>query len=190
MPIIENNPAVKGLSGTLGGTLVYKRYGDITVVANKSKKREKISEKQVAQIGRFKQATAYAKRVLKKPEMKALYMRGINKAKLIHSAYNVAIRDFLEAPKIHEIDTKDYTGEAGQLIRVRATDDFMVKSVTITVANAEGEVVETGEALARGKKGLWRFTTTIRRLSVKGTVITAVAKDYPGNETTQVFTML
>ncbi|MEJ1239865.1 hypothetical protein WBG78_17130 [Chryseolinea sp. T2] len=190
MPIIENNPAVAGASGTLGNTLVYKQYNGKTIIANKGKKREKLSEKQEEQVGRFKQATKYAKRELQKPEMKSLYAKGINKAKFIMSAYNVAIADFLTPPEIKEIDTKDYTGEAGQLIRVRATDDFKVKSVTITLADAEGEVIETGEAQERGKKGLWRYTTNIRRLAVKGTVVTAVAKDYPGNTTTQVFTML
>ncbi|MGC3947019.1 MAG: hypothetical protein QM762_21295 [Chryseolinea sp.] len=190
MPILEDNPAMKGASGTLGGALTYRRVGDRTIVAQKGKKREKLSAKQEVQVASFTKASSYAKRALMKPEMKALYERGIDKKKHITNAYTVAIQDFLKPPVIHEIDTKDYSGEAGQLIRVRASDNFKVKSVTVSVANAEGEMVETGEALERGKKGLWRYTTTIRRMIVKGSMITAVARDYADNATTQIFTML
>lgn len=190
MPIIRNNPAVQGASGMLGNNFVYRQVHGRTIMANRPKKREKLSEKQLAQTDRFSDATYYAKKKTEMPQFKSLYQRGIDLKKGILSAYAVALRDFLNAPKIEQLDVKDYTGEPGQLIRVRATDDFMVSSVSITISNAENQVIENGEAMPRGKKGLWRMMTTVRNTQVKGTVITVVAKDLPGNETTKVMTIL
>jgi hypothetical protein len=189
MPIITNNPAVQGASGMLGNNFVYRQVYGRTIMANRPKKREKLSEKQLAQTDRFSNAAYYATKQTEKPEFKRLYQRGIDLKKGILSAYAVALRDFLNAPKIEQLDVKDYNGEPGQFIRVRATDDFMVSSVTITITNAENQVIEKGEAIARGKKGLWRMMTMVRNTQVKGTVITVVAKDLPGNETTRTLTI-
>ena len=190
MPIIRNNPAVQGASGMLGNNFVYRQVHGRTIMANRPKKREKLSEKQLAQTDRFSNAAYYATKQTEKPQYKTLYQRGIDLKKGILSAYAVALRDFLNAPKIEQLDVKDYTGEPGQFIRVRATDDFMVSSVSITITNAENQVIEKGEAIARGKKGLWRMMTMVRNTQVKGTVITVVAKDLPGNETTRVMTIV
>ena len=186
MPIITNNPAVDGASGMLGKNFVYRQWNGRTIMANKPKKRGKLSEKQLAQVTRFQYAAEYARERTKSPEYKHLYQRGVDPKKDMFSAYAVALRDFLNPPKVSDVDAKDYTGEAGQIIRVRATDDFMVKSVTVTITSAENKVIETGEAIARGKKGLWRMTTTVRNANVRGTVIMVVAKDLAGNEAKKV----
>jgi hypothetical protein len=95
----------------------------------------------------------------------------------------VAVSDYLHAPKIHEIQAENYSGEPGEIIRIRATDDFMVASVSVTITGGDNHVIEEGEAQPRGKRGLWRMTTTVRNTNVPGTVITVVAKDMAGNET-------
>lgn len=192
MPIVENNPAVAGASGMLGKNFVYRRAPNgKTIIANRPKKRKGgLSEKQAAVVNRFRYATEYAKNVTKNPEYKALYQRGINKQRLILSAYNVAINDCLNPPTIEEVDVKDYNGEPGKLIRARAKDDFMVKSVHVTIRNGDEQIIEQGEATPRGKKGLWRYQTTVRNLELKGTTVTVVVKDLPENVATKRVTVL
>ncbi|MGC3942989.1 MAG: hypothetical protein QM762_00385 [Chryseolinea sp.] len=191
MPIITNNSAVGGASGKLGNNFCYRQLPNgQTLMANKPSKREKLSDKQEIVVNRFSLATYYAKMKTAIPEFKALYKTGINKQELILSAYNVAIQDFLNVPTIEDVDVKDYTGQPGQLIRVRAFDDFKVTSVTVTITDINNVVIETGEAIARGKKGLWRYTTTVNIPNVRGTQIWASAKDLPGNETKIGFSLL
>ncbi|MEJ1236994.1 hypothetical protein WBG78_02635 [Chryseolinea sp. T2] len=191
MPKIRNNVVVQGASGKLGDNVCFRRLPNgETIIANKPKKREKLSDQQVVVVDRFSDATYYAKHKTRIPEFKTLYKRGINKEKLILSAYNVAVRDFLNAPIVEAIDVKDYSGRPGQLIRARATDDFKVMSVTITITDSNNKVIEKGEMTARGKKGLWRYSTTVKNLNVEGTMITVVANDLPGNATKETLTIV
>ncbi|MGC3943754.1 MAG: hypothetical protein QM762_04300 [Chryseolinea sp.] len=178
MPIATNNPILKGVSGTLGKNIVIKQWRNRVVIANRPKKRERSTEKQLDQQHRFKDATTYAKNVNANPQSKALYEKGINDNKF--SAYAVALSDHLNPPQIKDINVLMYTGEPGELIRVRAFDDFKVKSVTITIMR-DDVIIEKGNAEPRGKKGLWRMTTSVRNASAPGTVFTVVAEDYAGN---------
>jgi len=119
--------------------------------------------------------------------MKELYATGITHKKF--SAHHVAVSDFLNAPEIHEIDAKDYHGNPGDIIRVRATDDFKVTSVKVIITDADGKVIETGEAMSRGKKGLWRMAATMLHANVTGAVIKVEANDVAGNATKAIFSV-
>lgn len=180
MAIIHDNPLLKGASGSVGN-VTYKKWRGRIVMANKPGKRTKTSAKQKDQQTTFRSAVRFAKRACAVPEIKAMYAKGINDRK--HSANAVALSDYLNPPEIREIDVLSYTGAPGELIRVRAFDDFKVKSVSITISNADGSVIETGEAQPRGKRGLWRMTTAVRNNHRPGTVFTVAAKDMSGNVT-------
>lgn len=183
MAFVDNNPLLKGASGALGKNVVFKQVRGRTHMTNMPRKRKRSSEKQKEQQDVFQLAVRYAKRACSFPEWKAMYAKGINDRK--HSANAVAVSDYLNPPEIHEINVLTYTGAPGELIRIRAFDDFKVASVIVTITNAEGIVIEKGEAQLRGKKGLWRMMTTVRNPSAPGTVFSVVAKDMAGNETTK-----
>jgi hypothetical protein len=187
MSIVNNNPLLKGASGMLGGNFVYKQWRGRIIMANKPAKRKGNSARQQQQVDRFREAIDYAKQQMANPERKALYEKGINDRKF--SANAVALSDRLHAPKIHEIGAMNYSGEPGEIIRIRATDDFMVASVSVTITGGDNQVVEAGEARPRGKRGLWRMTTTVRNTHVPGTVIAVEAKDMAGNETLSTLTI-
>jgi hypothetical protein len=178
----RNNPILKGASGPLGQTLVIKNLADGSqVLANTPAKRTKHSEKQVKHLNRFKDAKYYANKWVKKnPEIKALYER---RAKgTIKNWHNLAIGDKMNPPEIREIHIERYTGEPGEVIRIRVTDDFKVASVNVRITTTDGREIEAGEAQPRGKRGLWRFFTTIKNPCHQGTVITVTAFDIPKNE--------
>ncbi|MGC3947225.1 MAG: hypothetical protein QM762_22375 [Chryseolinea sp.] len=179
----QNNPFLKGASGQIGKTLVVKKRVDGSqVIANTPSKRKNHSEKQVNHLDRFQDAKWFANTWMKQhPEVKALYETGAKGT--IKNWHNLAIGDHMNPPVIHEIHIERYTGEPGEIIRIRATDDFKVVSVTVTILGSDGKELETGEAQLRGKRGLWRFLTTIKNPCPQGTVIRVIASDLARNKT-------
>jgi hypothetical protein len=188
MSVVRNNHLLVGASGALGKNVVYKQWRGRVVMANMPKKRKGSSEKQIQQQDRFKAAVTFAKRAIAHPQWKAMYEKGINEKENKFSANAVALSDYLNPPTIGEINVLNYTGAPGELIRIRAWDDFRVASVHVTITR-NNVVIEEGKALPRGKKGLWRLMTTVRNESAPGTVITVVANDMAGNSTTKTVTI-
>lgn len=130
---------------------------------------------------RFKHATRYAKRQVADPESKALYQKGVNADK--SSAYLVALSDFLNAPEIHYIQPKLYTGLVGSLITVKVTDDFRVEDVHVEIHVPNGKLLESGHAERNKRKPfMWNYRATVVNPSVEGSIIKVVARDRPGNK--------
>ncbi|MEJ1242080.1 hypothetical protein WBG78_28290 [Chryseolinea sp. T2] len=181
----KNNVVLKGTSGQIGMNIVVKDYKDgRQVIANMPTKRKKTSAKQKANEDNFTDANSYAKHQMAIPTIADQYNR---RAKgTTRHGYNLAVRDYSHPPKIHGIEAEEYKGQPGALIRVRATDDFKVVSVTVTITVGT-KVIEKGEATPRGKRGLWRYTTTSRNTRLKGSVITAVAHDMPQHKATAYY---
>lgn len=179
----SNNPLLAGASGRIGKTLVVKTLADGSqVIASTPGKRKKNSEKQAKHLNRFEDAKFYANRIGKKPELRERYERRAKGTKW--NWHNLAVGDLMNPPEITNIHMEHYDGEPGEIIRIRASDDFKVVSVNVTITAADGEVIEKGEAQPRGKKGLWRFFTTIRNPRPQGTVIKVTAYDLPKNKAT------
>ena len=103
------------------------------------------------------------------------------KADGMHSAYNVAVADFLNAPDIDEIDLTNYHGVIGDTIRVWTTDDFKVVQVRVMIANGDGSVVEQGDGVQQSNGIDWLYTATAVNESTAGDRIEVRASDKPGN---------
>lgn len=87
------------------------------------------------------------------------------------------------APKIKEVDLNNYTGQPGSTIRIRAIDDFKVKSVSVTITNDDGSLVEKGNAAISSNGVDWIFTATANNANLSGDKIVIRASDIPGNIT-------
>ena len=92
---------------------------------------------------------------------------------------NVAVADFLKAPKIEEVNTSEYIGKKNDLIKIKATDDFKVKEVTVKIENANGVLIEEGNAIESGL--YWVYTTKQKNADINGNKITIRVKDNPDN---------
>lgn len=178
MAKITNNQLLHGVSGMIGDNFVIKNGPTTQYMANKPTRRKKSSEAQLLQNRRLSMANKYGKEQIKNGERKALYEKGTK-----FSAYHSAVSDFLVPPVIASIEADAYTGQPGEIIRIRATDDFRVATVTVSLERTDGTVIEKGNAVPRGKRGLWRMPTTTRNEVVKGTVINVEATDHAGNRT-------
>lgn len=129
-------------------------------------------------IDRFRSAHHYATHALKSPERKALYEKGINANRT--SAHTVAFQDYLNAPVIHYIRSDQ---RAGDVITIKATDDFRVETVTVDIFDPKGRLLESGNAERYPRKPfIWKYPITSRN-NQKVITVRVTAMDMPGNET-------
>ena len=182
MASTENNYVTHGLRGQVGELFVFKTVNGKTIVtAPPRKSRHEPTEKQLKQQDLFQEAVIYGKTVMVTPELSAIYKTAVPEG---GSVYQVALADFLKAPKIKEVDVSEYVGDPGNTIRIRAIDDFMVKKVVVTITNEDGSLVEEGEAVKQENGLDWLFTATVKNDSLTGNKIVIRAMDLPGNITT------
>src|SRR5947207_1201196 len=124
MASVKLNPVLEGVHGKIGD-LVFKQVQGKTVVARKPDHvTQPNTPAQVAVKERFRLAAFYGKTAMADPAAKALY---VDKAK--HKGvpvFALAVADFIHAPAVDEVDLSAYAGQTGDLIRIRASDDFEV----------------------------------------------------------------
>lgn len=169
------------LRGKVGDQLVFRTRGDKTYVsvAPEHKDREP-TDAQKAHAKLFQEAIIYGKGVVADPVLKDTYQQA---AVGNQTAFNVAVADFLHAPQIDEIDISKYSGQAGNSIRVRATDDFKVVQVLVSIYNSDNSLVEEGFALQDKNQVDWIYTTTANNADMQGDKIVIKVSDVPGNLT-------
>src|SRR5690606_18901039 len=94
------------------------------------------------------------------------------------TAFILTVADFFDAPSIDEVDVSAYTATAGDPIVIRASDDFEVTRVEVSLTDTDGTVLEEGEAASDGFR--WTYTAQTD-MAAEATVRIAVrALDRPG----------
>ncbi len=188
MAIVKNNIVTQGLSGKLGDTLVFRQRADKTIVAKAPIARGPHgTEPQLAARHTFQMASVYGKAISADPVTKAPYQAATKEGQ---TAYNIAVADFFLAPDIQEIDISAYNGQPGDIIKVRATDDFKVKSVKVSIENEDGTLLEEGNAKQEGDSEEWIYTATLINTTLAGDKITITATDNPDNMTIDELTLV
>jgi hypothetical protein len=180
MAIVSNNLLVRGLSGNLGDQFVVRtEKNGRTIVSAKTnfENDREYSPAQLAQQQAFREAVAYAK-AMKGQEIYITKANGGSK-----SPYNIAVADWFNRPEILEIDLKSWSGEAGQVIRMRVQDDVQVQHVAVAIADEADNVLEQGLAVEVG--ALWWEYTTTATASGNAKVM-VLALDTPGHTTERV----
>lgn len=188
MAKVNHDALARGFSGMIGGMLVFRRVGDETIVQMAPKHRGQWSEAQKHQRGRFQQAITYARIQMADPQAKEAYAFATATRKNL-TAYNIALSDFLHAPEIIAIDCAAYHGEPGNSIRIRATDDFCVSEVWVTILNANGAMLESGPAHLQPNRMEWLYRASVANVTLRESRIVVKARDLPGNETVREWGM-
>jgi hypothetical protein len=165
MPKVDPNALISALRGSVGG-LVFRQMRNGSVVVSRAPdfSRRKFSKGQKEHQQRFREASAYARHAAKTQPVYAELAQ-----KTMRTAYNIALSDWFNPPVIHRIERKE-----GRIL-VEASDNVMVTKVQVSVFDAEGTVLEKGEAV-REKGDLWAFVS-----HVEGHTIAAEAWDPAGN---------
>jgi hypothetical protein len=100
MPKINNNPIMKGVSGMLGGVVVYRQFRGKTIMSNRPRKTKVLTPHQKAIKSRFLLAVEFAKKQIADPVLKAKYQPSPGSE--FTSAYIAAIADYLRRAKQNE----------------------------------------------------------------------------------------
>jgi hypothetical protein len=99
----------------------------------------------------------------------------------LNSAYNLAVADFMGKPQVLDIDIHGWTGKAGQIILIKATDNFLVLSVRLVIREGQ-TILNDGEARQSELDSLiWRYKLQTPLERKPGLVLDAYAYDLPGN---------
>jgi hypothetical protein len=180
MAKVRNAILTKGFSGTIGRELTFRQIGGETFVSKYQKRPgTPPTEIQVAAREKFGLATAFAKRAVKNPELKAFYQSWVTGGQ---RAYNVAIIDALHAPVVDDILMEKFNGLVGDPITIRASDNIKVAQVFVTINNPQGILIEHGDAVVNtNDPNEWVYYSKRQNAEKQGLQITAEAKDIPGN---------
>lgn len=182
MAIVTNNMFTQGLTGTIGGDMVFRTFRGKTVVSIKPSQGGPVKESasQRANRDRFRQATVYAKAAMADAQKKSYYQRRARKLKL-PNAYTAAITDYMRRPKLEQVDRKRYKGKAGNVIVVSvAKKGFSVSAVAVTVTDASGVVVESGPAVRLQADLCWRYVARNTVHLGPGVTLTITVTDAAG----------
>jgi hypothetical protein len=169
------------------GDLVFKRFENQTIVARRPVQvHQPNTPAQLAVREKFRQAIDYAKTAFANPAIKALYAEKAN-AKHVPT-FALMVADFFKPPIIDEVDVSAYTGQTGQSIRIRATDDFQVMGVSVLMREPDtNEQLDGGDAV-KGTDGTWVFTTQATIPHGHTFAIDVTATDRPGHKTVKTLT--
>ncbi len=179
MAKVKLNPVVEQLRGQVGD-LVFRNTNGRTVLSRKPDFSDvEPTQEQSAQRERFRQAAIYGRMVLADPQTRQLYEQAAERKG--KPAFALTIADFLNAPSVDEVDLSQYGGAAGDPILIRTHDDFGVTAVQVSLADEQGNQLETGAATEEPPgSGRWVYHAT-SSLSTGTTVrISVVASDRPG----------
>lgn len=98
------------------------------------------------------------------------------------AAYSITLRGWFGMPKVVAINTDGWTGKPGETIYIKARDNARVAGVSVVIRDAEGKVLETGEAVpSKTGSAWWKYTTKTHILKIPSPRIKATAWDLAGN---------
>ena len=180
MAKVKLNPIVEEVSGGFGNIVFRASKGKTVLCRKPNFSNTEISEDQAAHRERFRQAVAYGRSVMADADMRAIYSQAAERKGMPVFALTVA--DFFNAPTLNEVDLSAYKGKAGDLIKIKALDDFGVASVHVALVNPTNEApIENGYAVETAAgSGVWLYTVTASMPGGSKVGFNVVATDFPG----------
>jgi hypothetical protein len=184
MAKVELNPSVAAIRGKVGDMLYRRLWGkQITGRLPDFSKRE-FSAKQLAEIDRFSVGSVKWKGL--PPQIKALYRARAKELQM--PPCGLYQKTNARPPTVEELDLSQYTGQAGQTIRVAATDLVDVAGVQVIIRQAGGNELESGSATraADGGDTYWSYQTTAAASTPAGLTVEAIAVNWPGKRASRM----
>ena len=153
---IKLNPMFEEARGQLGN-LVFREVRGKTFAGRKPSGGGEPTVDQAAHRERFKLAAAYGKSALANPAIRALYEEAAKSKNM--PVFALTMADYFNAPTIDSLDLSGYTGQVHEPINVIARDDFGVASVSVSIADQTGHVIDAGNAVETAAgSGHWVYT--------------------------------
>lgn len=173
-----NNYVMYGMSGKLGKLLIFRQRGGRTFAMAVPNRSNVFTEEQLEIQSKFKAAASWARGALLNAENRKFYNSIATGGQ---SAFNMAIADWFTDPEVKEIDTSDYTGAPGSMIKILVADIIKVQSVKVTITSADQTLQEEGSAVFDANSQQWLYAAIQNNPNPVGALVTATAIDKPGN---------
>ena len=164
MAIVKDNILMQLVRGTLGKHfIIYERNGQIIMAVKRGPSKKKPTQKQLEARQKMTIASARAQVLMADPEIKAYYesMAGPGQ-----NAYNMAVKDAYRRPEVQNIRLEN------EDVVVTAKSEFRVAEVEVKVIDAEGVIIESGQAVLDRNRVDWHYKATA--LPAGGKVIVEV----------------
>jgi len=146
MALLAANSVLQGLTGMIGNQLVFRKHGDKTVVSKKPYRcRRRTSELQQLYLSKFKEASKYARTLLRDPDKYEHYTKLAKKHKK-HSAYNLVISEYMLFIRIEEKEMPKQSDKKRVVLTVTKKNNYKVDSVNVQLLSPSGETVAIGQA--------------------------------------------
>jgi hypothetical protein len=178
----QHNSITHGYGGLFGNIVFRWVYGQSVMQSRPDFSNVHWSKAQKANRKTFAQAVRYAQMAIRDPEKKRFYEK---QAKGRCAAYNKAISDYLRRPEICSIDTDEYGGKKGDLIKVDAWDKYGVVAVLVFVYNALGHEIESGMAIEDFGRECWVYQAREDFPPGRSGRIVVKAIDHTGNSVSE-----
>jgi hypothetical protein len=140
MTKIKNNPTMKGASGMLAGTVVYRQYQGKTVMSNRPKKRAIMTPRQQSIKSRFLQTVQYAKWAIADSERKAKCQP--DPGSEFTAAYIAALADYLRRLKVGGAPLSDTSTQSD-------TREEIIQNGTLVSAHSDAVVNQAHDPTLR-----------------------------------------
>ncbi len=187
MAKIGQNDLTLGLRGRFGMQFQFRRYRNQTIALRHYEITQRNTDAQLQHREKFRLAAAYAKRSLLVPELKADYEKF--GSAIGTSAFAAAVKDYLKPIEIQDVLTANYDGQAGFPLTIMVNDVFKVKSMSVTISDLVGNVVESGEASIMAGSSGYSYLTQVDIDDIAGHTIKVEATDRPGKTVTHQVTL-
>ena len=117
------------------------------------------------------------------PSARWAFYKMVGKEKKI-PAFALAMADYLTKPSFDPLDLREYKGQVGNLIKMRAFDAVGLVSVEVALYRVEGPEIERALAVEMGTRtGFWHYTATQPVALGSDIFIEVVGVDYAGKST-------
>jgi hypothetical protein len=143
-----------------------------------------LSDKQKKHLSRFELAKAYGRRVVADPALIEHYTFFLKRWKMKRKntgIYQLAIMDFMNPPKVEEVDLDSWDGI--YVITIAVTHCFQPSGVTVSLVAPDGSILEKGAACYVPAHDHYEYAICNSSLVRTETICRVTAKDVPGNVT-------
>ena len=149
MAIVKDNILMQLVRGTLGKHyIIYERNGQIIMAVKRGPSKKKPTQKQLEARHKMTIASARAQELMADPEIKAYYQSLAGPGQ---NAYNMAVKDAYRSPEIQNIRLEN------EEVMVTAKNEFRVAEVEVKVIDAEGVIIESGQAVLGRNRVDWHY---------------------------------
>ena len=172
-----DNYVTKGLKGTIGKKNTYRQRGGKTFVSDYPRPTSVPPTQKLRSVrANFADCIAYAKAAINDPILKAKYQA---EAKGGQTAFNVATSDALNHPELINIIKSSHQESPETEIITSSTDDIKEATITVSIHQATGELLEQGNASVQPGTNDWIYRPA--NPIPAGSRISLASRDLPKN---------